>query len=196
MQNTFTFIFRRFAAFVFVVLIISSGVWGQTKEEVLLLSAELEYLFERDQKTRTHQDSAAFIHYIDSTNQRRVSEILNLYGWLGVNTIGKRANHALFFIIQHAPLETQLKYFPWLKASVEAGESQPSHMALMVDRIRMRQGEKQVYGSQVVFDKEGKQILHPIEDEKNVNLRRASMGMQPLEEYAKLFGIHYQLPDN
>lgn len=31
-------------------------------------------------------------------------------------------------------------------------------------------------------------------DEPNVNKRRASVGLQPLEDYAKLFGIEYVLP--
>jgi hypothetical protein len=36
----------------------------------------------------------------------------------------------------------------------------------------------------------------PIQDEANVNKRRASVGLQPLEEYAKFFGINYVLPKN
>jgi len=57
----------------------------------------------------------------------------------------------------------------------------------------MRQGKNQLYGSQVVYSKTGEQMFYPIEDEKNVNIRRAKMGLQPLEEYAKLFGITYTL---
>jgi hypothetical protein len=36
--------------------------------------------------------------------------------------------------------------------------------------------------------------FHPIDDELNVNERRASMGLEPLEEYAKRFGFIYRLP--
>jgi hypothetical protein len=46
----------------------------------------------------------------------------------------------------------------------------------------------------VVYAKTGEQIFYPIEDEKNVNMRRANVGMQPIEEYAKYFGIDYKLP--
>ena len=31
----------------------------------------------------------------------------------------------------------------------------------------------------------------PIEDEKNVNQRRDSLGLEPMEEYAKRFGLKY-----
>jgi hypothetical protein len=58
----------------------------------------------------------------------------------------------------------------------------------------MRQGKKQIYGSQVVFSKTGEPEFYPIDDEKNVNIRRKKVGMQPIEEYAKYFGIDYKPP--
>jgi hypothetical protein len=58
----------------------------------------------------------------------------------------------------------------------------------------MRKGEKQIYGSQVVFSKTGEQEFYPIEDEKNVNIRREKVGLPPIEEYAKYFSIKYKLP--
>ncbi len=42
--------------------------------------------------------------------------------------------------------------------------------------------------------KTGKNEFFPIEDEANVNKRRAAVGLEPLEEYAKHFGIDYVLP--
>ena len=79
-----------------------------------------------------------------------------------------------------------------MQKSVEQGESAATDFALLQDRVLMRQGKKQIYGSQVVFDKQGNNIFYPIEDEKNVNLRRAKVGQQPIEEYAKYFGIDYK----
>lgn len=59
----------------------------------------------------------------------------------------------------------------------------------------MRQGKKQIYGSQVVFDAQGKPVFYPIEDEKRGNERRASVGLPPIETYAKHFGIDYHPPE-
>ena len=39
-----------------------------------------------------------------------------------------------------------------------------------------------------------KHEFFPVKDEINVNKRRAFVGLQPLEEYAKYFGINYILP--
>ncbi len=54
---------------------------------------------------------------------------------------------------------------------------------------------KQIYGSQIHRDqKTGKYFVAPIEDEQNVNKRRAAVGLEPLEEYAKQWNIDYKLP--
>jgi hypothetical protein len=82
-----------------------------------------------------------------------------------------------------------------MEKSVVKGESRTGDLALLKDRILMRQGKPQQYGSQVVFNKTtGSQEFYQIADEKNVNVRRANVGLEPLEEYAKYFGIDYKLP--
>jgi hypothetical protein len=37
-------------------------------------------------------------------------------------------------------------------------------------------------------------VLEPIEDEEHVDRRRAAVGLMPLKEYLKHFGIEYQPP--
>lgn len=170
------------------------SLFAQSQTDTLAIKNQLEFIRERDQKTRTGIDSVAFMQFIDSTNLVMVETLIAQYGWMGKSFVGDRGNSTLFLVIQHADLETQLRYFPLLQKSVEMGESQPSHLALLHDRILMRQGKKQIYGSQVIFNSKGEQEFYPIEDEKNVNIRRAKMGMQPLEEYANYFGIDYKLP--
>ena len=168
---------------------------AQTILDTITIKTELHAIYERDQKTRTSADSASFVHYIDSCNLIQVKLLLDKYGWMGKSMIGDKANTALFLVIQHADLETQLRYFPLLQKSAEIGDSKFSNAALMQDRILMRQEKKQIYGSQVVFNKvTGAPEFYPIEDEKNVNLRRAKIGMATLEEYAKFFGIEYTVP--
>jgi hypothetical protein len=179
--------------YLLLFLLIGQQVCAQTTLDTTAVKAELKAIFERDQKTRTGADSAAFVNYIDSCNQVQVKALIAKYGWLGKSVIGNY-NQVMFLVIQHADLETQEKYFPLLKESADKGESSKTDAAMMHDRILMRQGKKQIYGSQVVLNKTGGQEFYPIEDEKNVNLRRQKIGMQPIEEYAKYFGIEYKLP--
>ena len=81
-----------------------------------------------------------------------------------------------------------------MQEAVKKGKAQPQDLALLEDRILTNQGKEQIYGSQVRTNEEGKFEFFPIRDEPNVNKRRASVGLPPLEEYAKYFGITYVLP--
>ncbi len=158
------------------------------------LKKELKAIYERDQKTRKGTDSAAYMGYIDSSNLARIEPLIAKYGWLGKSLLGGGYSSAIFYVVQHAELPAQKKYLPLLRQSVEEGESDPYELAMLEDRVLMREGKKQVYGSQVVYSKTGAPEFFPIDDEKNVNVRRKKVGLEPLEEYAKHFGIDYKPP--
>jgi len=82
-----------------------------------------------------------------------------------------------------------------LKEAVRRGEAESGNAALLKDRILMREGKKQIYGSQLYFNQVTKQLeLWPIEDDENVDARRASVGLEPLAEYMKRFGLEYKPP--
>ena len=70
----------------------------------------------------------------------------------------------------------------------------PGSLALLEDRILMRTGKKQKYGSQVTCPN-GVCDVYPIEDPDNVNKRRASVGLEPIEDYLMRFGIEYKGSD-
>ena len=173
------------------------SIFAQSLIDTATIKKELAAIYDRDQKTRARGDSSQFADYIDSCNQVQVERLISKYGWLGKSFVGINGNRTVFLVIQHADLAKQEKYLPLMQKSVEDGESFASDLALLQDRILMRQGKKQIYGSQIVFDKKtGAQVFYPIEDEKNVNERRKKVGLQPMEEYAKYFGIDYKLPVN
>ncbi len=153
---------------------------------------ELNAILDRDQKTRKGTDSANYAAYIDSCNLVQIEALINKFGWPGKSLVGARGNSTVYLVIQHANLETQVKYLPMLQRSVDDSESRPVDLAYLKDRVLMRQGKKQIYGSQVVFSKTGAPEFSPIEDEKNVNARRSQLGLGPIEEYAKHFGIDYK----
>jgi hypothetical protein len=130
---------------------------------------------------------------LDKRNLKRLVQIIDKYGWPGRSLVGKAASLTAFLIIQHAELEDQKKYFPMLKEAVRRGEANQDYAALLEDRILMREGKKQIYGSQLHFNEITKQLeLWPIEDEENVDARRASVGLEPLAEYVKRFGLEYK----
>jgi hypothetical protein len=69
---------------------------------------------------------------------------------------------------------------------VTAGEAAPSELAYLTDRVRCGAGLPQLYGTQM-REHEGRLIPQLIEDEANVDARRAAVGLEPLAEYVKRF---------
>ena len=82
-----------------------------------------------------------------------------------------------------------------MREAVKNGKAAGSSLALLEDRVALGQEKKQIYGSQIHRDQRtGKYFVAPIEDEFNVNRRRASVGLEPLEDYVKHWNIDYKLP--
>jgi hypothetical protein len=130
---------------------------------------------------------------VDSENLSRLEEIVAEHGWPERSTVGLQGAAAAFLVVQHAPLDAQERYLPLLEAAVASGEARPADLALLTDRVLMRKGELQRYGSQLRRNPEtGKDEFYPIEDAANVNARRAAVGLEPIEEYARHFGIEYE----
>ncbi len=176
-----------------------------------LLTAQLDSIYIKDQKYRQMindveakhgyeskemKDLWKTINKNDSANLIQVTNILEKYGWLGADAVGEQGNATIFLVIQHADLKTQEKYLPMMRQAVKDGKAKGSELALLEDRVAMRQGKKQIYGSQISRDQQtGKYFVAPIEDEPNVNKRRAAVGLMPLEDYARHFNIEYKLPE-
>ena len=131
---------------------------------------------------------------LDSSNILVVKKIIDTYGWLGPDEVGQRGASTIFLVIQHADSLTQVAYLPILRKAVKEKKAEPRSLALLEDRVLIKQGKEQIYGSQVRTDSTGRNSFYPIMDEPNVNKRRASVGLGPLEDYAKIFGIEYKVP--
>jgi tetratricopeptide (TPR) repeat protein len=129
---------------------------------------------------------------LNNENVRELDSIIKVKGWPKVSEVGHLAAGSAFLIVQHSNLELQQKYLPVIKKLCEEKEADWQSYALMYDRVQVFQDKPQLYGSQLHYDTATKKsVFYPIEDEKNVDKRRAEMGMEPLEQYAAQFGIKY-----
>lgn len=167
---------------------------------------QLEALYDSDQRHRAEMQSVAtsegtsslrFLtlwirqEYQDWSNLRRLERIVAEHGWPRRSAVGDKAAAAAFLVIHHAGLERQKRYLPLVQAAVAAGEARAADLALLEDRILMREGRKQRYGSQLQDDGRGGWEFYPIEDEHTVDERRKAVGLPPLAEYAREFGLVY-----
>jgi len=131
---------------------------------------------------------------IDQENIKRLEELIAHYGWPTISLVGKEGSKAAFLIIQHADFSYQKKYFSSIKEAASRNEALPADAAMMEDRILVREGKKQIYGTQLFSDAAHGWQLYPIEDEENVDSRRARVGLTPMAENLKRFGLEYKPP--
>lgn len=163
------------------------------------LAAELAEIRETDQRERRQMRAVSQEHgfqsaqmdslwklqsYSDSVNTARIIEIFEERGYPGASIVGDQAN-AAFLVIQHADLEIQEKYFDLITGAADDGEVPWRSVALLVDRVRMRQGKAQKYGSQVRRDSvTNAYYFAPIENPTKIDSIRATVGLGPLQDYA------------
>ena len=166
------------------------------------IRAELEAMLQTDQSQRRNlmklqnefgndspqvQEAWGKQSVIDAHNIERLDGIVAAHGWPGKSTFGDKASLAAFLILQHADLSYQQKHLPTVRTAVAQGELDPSSLALLEDRVRLRENRPQLYGSQVNRTDANEWEPLPIENETQVDARRAEVGLEPLANYLQRF---------
>lgn len=126
------------------------------------------------------------IEEVDSTNQVIVARLLDS-GW--PQGLSDEANNAIWLVIDHAPIDYQLRYMPLIEEQVATGAISKSQYATLFDRIRMRQGEPQRYGTQTVQHRSAEQnasiYVWPVENPRKLNRLRRAMELTPIKRYCR-----------
>ena len=128
----------------------------------------------------------AFKDSVYTTHQKRLKEILDQHGFVGFDLAGKEGSLHFWLMTQHSDLnpEFQKEVLEKMKIEVDKGNASPSNYGLLVDRVNINTGKPQIYGTQVDYNFEIAQAFPKnLADPANVNKRRQSIGMEPLEEY-------------
>jgi hypothetical protein len=164
------------------------------------LCAELLAIRDRDQLARydalNHPEDKSLVDVIkqvDRENLARVDAIISANGWPGRSLVGEKASGGAWTVIQHADLETQKKYLPLMTKAADAGETSWALLATTIDRIQVREGKPQTYGTQF-HEVNGELVPQPIEDEAHVDDRRKKVGLDTLAEYTAQMKQMYQQP--
>lgn len=112
----------------------------------------------------------------------RLWEILDdLEHWPGRRRVGDDGAEAAWFVVQRGDVDLQRRALGYLEVAVDWEDASPAHYAFLVDRIRMREGRPQIYGSQFVRGPDGDTLVPwPVEDLARVDERRARVGLTPL----------------
>jgi len=185
------------------VLGITGNLFGQGKVNAAL-QKQIFALFETDQKWRNeynkinNNEKSAYDEATinrewanaDRSNLIVAKKIVQEYGFPGYSLVGQEGSNKFWAIIQHCDddLAFQKKVSTMMDNEVKSHNASPENLAMLKDRILVSEGKKQIYGTQVRYNKDKKKSEpFPIEDPKNVDCRRKSVGLSPLAIYLKLF---------
>ncbi len=123
---------------------------------------------------------------IDKENQILVASILKKGLPEGLSS---QSYKAIWLIVDHADLKFQKKYLPIMEEAVRNELISAGDYAVLTDRIRMREGKPQKYGTQsYTVTVDGRQVIYiwPVEDAKRLNELRSEIGVGDIETYIQL----------
>jgi len=180
------------------------------EEKVLFnqeLTDELKRMVEIDQiaarvpegkyKELSNEEWDAFKDSVFTTHQIRLQQLFEQYGFVGFDLAGEEGSQNFWLMVQHSDHtpDFQKKVLEKMKIEVDRGNAKPSNYGLLVDRVKINTGEKQVYGTQVTYNMEtGQAFPKSLEDSVNVNQRRESVGLEPLEVYLNtMTEMHFEM---
>ncbi|HEY0021167.1 MAG TPA: DUF6624 domain-containing protein [Longimicrobium sp.] len=130
---------------------------------------------------------------VDSAHTTRMREILRTHGWPGISLVGEDAAAAAFLLVQHTADNDLQRTALSLMEAAPRGEVSLPDLAMLSDRVRVRQGLPQRYGSQFSLV-DGRWIADPIDDLARLDERRASMGLPPMADYVRMMQEAYGAP--
>jgi hypothetical protein len=133
----------------------------------------------------------------DSVNLIRAKKFIDTYGFPGREVIGSEGSAALWLVIQHSDIRTQETYLPLIRDATKRGDLDAGKLALLEDRVALRQGKKQIYGTQITRDgATGEYYVQPLLDPDNVDKRRAEVGLGKLQDYVSEWGITWNAEEH
>jgi hypothetical protein len=197
---------RTYCLLIFAALIYCNAR-AQTE---LRLATKIDSLFAKDQsvqqllmaalQNKVPVDSFMKLQAIQMETFKRhiavIKDIFATHGYPKATMVGKEASQHFFVLVQHADADPsfQSAVLPVIKELASSNEVSKKEYAFLYDRVQVNNGRKQLYGTQVTYDKNGNlfdssnRMIIPInlEDPEHVDKRRKEMGMEPLEEYYEL----------
>jgi hypothetical protein len=156
-------------------------IYAEAEENLGIDSFEMEYFWE-------------VVEAQDKVLEKEVIQIIETFGWLGISQIGRRANTALWGVLQHGSIAAKEKYAPLLKASVLKKESQATHYARLIDRMLINSDRPQLYGTQYEYDTNDTPFLFEIKDPEYIDKRRKELGLVSMLEFAKSKNMEWNIP--
>ncbi len=133
----------------------------------------------------------------DSLHRRQYSRLNSLFlthGYLGHDVVGKSGSHDFWFLVNelNAYPDFQEAVLLKMEEAVDVHNASYASYAYMLDKVRVRSGQLQVYGTQVAFNRSASSFLpQPVEKPESLDARREKAGLPPMNMFIKLLNRRY-----
>ncbi|WP_400263058.1 DUF6624 domain-containing protein [Sphingobacterium sp. SG20118] len=134
----------------------------------------------------TGEEHMALIDSIATENYGEAKIIFEKYGFPGFDLVGEEGSKSFWLIAQHCDKwpEFQKQVLKKMEAEVKKKNAHSTYYAYLLDRIKIRAGDKQIYGTQLSYRLDSCQAyVENIEDPNNINKRRKAVGLENIENY-------------
>ncbi|MGI8670557.1 MAG: VWA domain-containing protein [Aridibacter sp.] len=122
----------------------------------------------------------------------RLCRIFKENGWLTKEIVDTEGLEAALFIIRNSKdAELQREIFPVMVEATQKGFISKANLAALIDRIRLKSGGRQIFGTQIKIEDEVG-YLYPLENEANVDKWRKTYQLPPLSEFIKKIETEYR----
>ena len=197
---------RLFLAYILFIALACSNTNGSKESQISIandaeLIAILDTIWKTEQGPIALRDSLMDEHGVESEaarrqqeiyernhiiNEKKVTTILDSYGWPDISVIGEQGNLTICNVIQHSDNAVRIKYLPMMRQAVKENKLNPHLLVRAEDRIATERGDLQIYGGQMKYYPETNTFnVWPVYDPENINQRRAEIGLGPIEEHLK-----------
>jgi len=158
-------------------------IWHEEQEPIRTRDSMIKKYGVHSEQANKYQKIYKQNHLV---NEKKVRMLLDTYGWPDREISGDSGNWTICNIIQHSDNEIRLKYLSMMKQAVKDKKLEPNFLVRAEDRIATERGDLQIYGGQMKYYPETKTFnVWPVYDPKNVNKRRAEIGLEPIAPYLK-----------
>lgn len=141
--------------------------------------------FSAEEKEAFNRASSQYMAKIDEAHTRELKRLLRDISWKELSNAGGDLFIKAFFVVQHSPdHEFQSEVLTELEPLVADGLMDTQQYAYLFDRVKLRSGALQLYGTQMECV-DGEYDVTALQATETVDERRTKMGLQPLAEYIR-----------
>lgn len=144
----------------------------------------------------TQEEWQKFRDSVQAENTAKTEKIFDDYGFLGYKEVGEDGAEHFFVLVQHTnELAFQKRVLKAMKKEVSKGNANPRNYAYLYDRVQVNEGKKQLFGTQLDFDANGRPFPKiGLLDSANVDKLRNTYDLEPLQDYYDFY-MEYKRKD-